>query len=70
MVARDSLNIKHKLDSVVFELPPEDFYCDFDISSLEGKSLAKWKENNKNAIGGTKNFIYFGKRRKYREACG
>jgi len=60
VVARDSLNIKHKLDSVVFELTPEDFYSDFDISSLEGKSLARWKENNKNAIGGTKDFIYLG----------
>ncbi len=59
-VARESLSIKHKLNEISLELIPEDFYCDFDVSVLNGKSVARWKENFKHAIGGTPNLLFFG----------
>lgn len=60
VVAKETLNLKHKVDSVIFDLPSGNFYTDFDLTGGAMKVAARWKEDNQIAIGGTKNIIYVG----------
>ena len=60
LVARQTLNLKHKVDEITFQLPGGSFYSIFEVSGIGKLILGRWKENDQNAIGGTRNLIYFG----------
>lgn len=60
IVAQLNLNIKHKVNNIIFELPVGNFYSRFDLTVPFGKVVARWKESNEIAIGGSENVLFFG----------
>ncbi|MBI3590656.1 MAG: family 10 glycosylhydrolase [Candidatus Melainabacteria bacterium] len=60
IIAKRTLNLKHKLDDVYFELPSGNFYSTFEISGPGKKIFGRWKENDEVAIGGNKSLVYIG----------
>lgn len=60
VIAKNTLNLIHKIQEVSFSLNQGNFYSDFDLSGLDKKVIARWKENDRTAIGGTANVIYIG----------
>ena len=60
IVAKEMLRLKHKTADVSFELPPGNFYSDFEIKGFNRKILSVWEEKNRPAIGGIRNLVYLG----------
>lgn len=59
IIARSALRLK-RVDEIVFELPVGNFYSSFDLRGSIKKYIARWKETNQPAIGGSSNVIYIG----------
>lgn len=60
IITKNTLSLQHKIADVSFELHPGNFHSVFDITGNDKKVIARWKQNNEIAIGGTKNVIYLG----------
>ena len=59
-VIKTPLNLKHKLDEVITELPIGSFYTRFNTSIDQIRVAARWKENSEIAISGSKNILFLG----------
>lgn len=60
VITKTNLDLKHRDSSIIFNLPIGNFYSVFDADVSTKKIAALWKENNKNAIGASKNVVYIG----------
>ena len=60
VIANSNLVLKHKSKDVDFELPVGTLYSKFKLNGEQEEIIAKWKENNHNAIGKIGNVIYVG----------
>lgn len=59
-ITKTNLTLKHRDSNIIFDLPIGNFYSVFDIDIGTKKIAALWKENNKIAIGASKNVVYIG----------
>ena len=60
IIAKSELRLKYRTDEIFFELPVGNFYSDFELRGSTKKNIARWKENNKLAIGSSNDTIYLG----------
>ena len=60
IIARSNLNSKHKIRKTYVHVPSGNFYSMFEIQGPEKKILARWKEGDQIAVGGTNEIAYIG----------
>jgi len=60
MIAKTNLNSKHKIRKTYVHVPSGNFYSAFDIESSDKKVLARWKESDQVAVGGSNEIAYIG----------